>query len=199
MEKFSRQIDDVKKGTFPKRGMLTLLSNTPKVLQDIGLNNYPITMTQKHLDTIMNAEGKYKNANYHNLGEDIVKQLPEAISNPLDIVQSNTDKNSIVLTTYLADKNNNTVVASVKIDGKGFVNDIVIDTNVMTSAYGRKNYDKFMRDNINKGNLLYDVDQGIIKKLTGQGYDYLEQSTSKEVSPVQQLTGYTSSINNIIP
>ena len=199
IDNFSKQVDSVINGTFPKNDMLTLLSNTPKILQDIGLKNYPITMTQKHLDTIMNAEGKHKNANYHNLGENIVKQLPEAISNPLDIIQSNTDKKSIVLTTYLADKKNNTVIASIKIDGKGFVNDIVIDTNVMTSAYGRKNYDRFMQENIKKGNLLYDVDQGIIKKLTGQGYNYPGQSTSKEVSPVQQLTGYTSSINNIIP
>lgn len=199
IENFSKQVDNVKNGTFPKRDMLTLLSNTPKVLQDIGLSNYPITMTQRHLDTIMNADGKYKNANYHNLGEDIVKQLPKAIANPLDIVHSNTAKNSIVLTTYLADKNNNTVVASIKIDGKGFINDIVIDTNVMTSAYGRKNYDKFMQDNIKKGNLLYDVDQGIIKKLSEQGFNYLDDSTSKEASPVQQLTGYTSTINNIIP
>lgn len=184
VENFSNQIDSVINGTFPKGNMITLLSNTPKLLQDIGLSNYPITMTQRHLDTIMNKAGKYKNANYHNLGEEIVKQLPQAIANPLDVVQSNTDKNSIVITTYLADKENRTVIASIKMNGRGTIDDIRIDTNVMTSAYGRNNYDKFMKDNIQKGNLLYDVDQGVIKKLTGQGYNYLDASTS---------------INNIIP
>lgn len=184
IDNFSKQVDSVINGTFPKNDMLTLLSNTPKILQDIGLKNYPITMTQKHLDTIMNAEGKHKNANYHNLGEEIVKQLPEAIANPLDIVQSNTNKNSIVLTTYLADKNNNTIIASIKIDGKGTVNDVRIDTNVMTSAYGKDNYDRFMQKNIKQGNLLYDIDQGTIKKLSGLGSNYLDDSTY---------------INNIIP
>ena len=165
-ENFAKQIDQIKKGTFPKNDMIKL-GNTPQVLKDIGLQDLPITMTQKHLDTIMNESGKYKNANYHGLGEDIVKQLPEAINNPLDIVKSNTKDDSIVLTTYLADKQDRPVIASIKIDGKGTINDIRIDTNVMTSAYGRNNYDRFMQDNIKNGNLLYDIDQGIKKKVTG--------------------------------
>lgn len=163
---FSKQVDSVKNGTYPKNDMLTLLSQTPKPLLDIGLDNLPITMTQRHLEIIMNKTGKYKNANYHDLGEEVVKQLPEAINNPLDIVQSNTDSNSIVLTTYLEDKQDRTVIASIKIDGRGQINNIEIDTNVMTSAYGRSNYDKFMQDNIKNGNLLYDIDKGVIKKAT---------------------------------
>lgn len=165
-ENFSRQIDDVKNGTFPQKDMLTL-GKTPQALIDIGLPDLPITMTQRHLDTIMNESGKYKNANYHGLGEEIVKQLPEAINNPLDIVKSNTKDDSVVLTTYLADKQGRPVIASIKIDGTGRVNDIMIDTNVMTSAYGRNNYDKFMQDNIKNENLLYDIDRGVIKKVTG--------------------------------
>lgn len=191
-ENFAKQVDAVKNGSFPKKDMLTL-GKTPQVLKDIGLPDLPITITQKHLDTIMNETGKYKNANYHGLGEDIIKQLPEAINNPLDIVKSNTKDDSIVLTTYLADKQDRTVVASIKIDGKGIVNDIRIDTNVMTSAYGRNNYEKFMEQNIKNGNLLYDVDRGVIKKLTGQGYNYLDASTS--VDTVDNV----STLNNIIP
>ena len=145
--------------------MLTLLSHTPKPLIDIGLQDFPITMTQRHLDTIMNETGNDKNANYHGLGVDTVKQLPEAISNPLDIVKSNTKDDSIVLTTYLADNQDRTIIASIRIDGKGLVNQVLIDTNVMTSAYGRNNYDKFMQDNIKNGNLLYDIDRGVIKKV----------------------------------
>ena len=193
IENFSKQVDSVKNGTYPKNDMLTLLSKTPQPLLDIGLDNLPITMTQRHLDTIMNKNGKYKNANYHDLGEDIVKQLPEAINNPLDIVQSNTDSNSIVLTTYLADKQNRTVIASIKIDGKGQINNIEIDTNVMTSAYGRKNYDKFMQDNIRNGNLLYDIDRGVIKKAT------MARLQLPRHSSYVDAVDNASTINNIIP
>lgn len=192
-ENFAKQVDIAKKGMFPQRDMLTLLSETPQALKDIGLSDLPITMTQKHLKTIMNESGQYKNANYHNLGEDIVKQLPEAISNPLDIVKSNTKEDSIVLTTYLANKQDNTVIASIKIDGKGQVNDIELDTNVMTSAYGKDNYENFMSKNLKENNLLYDIDRGVIKKLTRLGSNYLDTPTN--VDTVENVSTTNNSIS----
>lgn len=192
IDNFSKQVDSVINGTFPKKDMLTVLSQTPQVLQDIGLDNLPITLTQRHLDTIMNETGKYKNANYHALGEEIVKKLPEAISKPLDVLKSNTDKNSIVLTTDLSDKQDRTVIIAIKINGIGKVNNIEIDSNVMASAYGRNNYDKFMKDNIKNGNLLYDIDQGVIKKVTGARLQ-LPRTSNSEVDST------STSINNIIP
>lgn len=162
---FSQQVDDYVNGTFPSRDMLTVLDHTPQVLQDIGLKDLPITLTQKHLQTIANKEGNYSNSNYHDLGIDVVKQIPEALNHPLNVLKSDTRNDSIVVVTELSDKNGNIVLASIKIDGKGYISDIYLDSNVMTSAYGKNNYDKFMKNNINKGNLLYDIDEGIIKKL----------------------------------
>ncbi len=192
-ENFAKQVDGITKGKLPKKNMLTLLSQTPQALQDIGLSNYPITMTSKHLDTIMNESGNIKGANYHNLGEDIIKQLPEAIANPLDIVKSNTKDDSVVLTTYLADKQDRTIIASIKINGTGLVNDIIIDTNVMTSAYGRNNYEKFMEDNIKNGNLLYDIDRGVIKRVDNPRLQ-LSSFTNSSVDTVDNV----STTNNII-
>ena len=175
---FSKQVDEVVNGTFPERDMLVVSQNTPQVLQNIGLNNLPITMTQKHLNTIMNSSGQYKDANYHDLGIDIVKQLPRTIADPLNVLKSNTKDDSIVVVTDLADNQERPIIASIKIDGKGTVQDVRIDTNVMTSAYGRNNYDQFMQDNIAKGNLLYDIDEGIIKRSDGKLQ--LQPTTSNE-------------------
>ena len=193
-ENFAKQVDGITKGKLPKKNMLTLLRQTPKALQDIGLPNYPITMTSKHLDTIMNESGNFKGSNYHNLGEDIVKQLPEAIANPLDIVKSNTKDDSVVLTTYLADKNDNTVVASIKIDGKGFVNDIIIDTNVMTSAYGKDNYESFMDRNLKEDNLLYDIDRGVIKRVVNPRLQ-LSSLNNSSVDTVDNVSTTNNSIS----
>ena len=44
----------------------------PRKLEEIGLEDLPITMTQKHLYTIANKSGKYKDVNYHNLGMDLI-------------------------------------------------------------------------------------------------------------------------------
>ncbi len=164
---FSKQVDEVVNGTFPERNMLTVSENTPQILQEIGFKNLPITLTQKHLETITQKNGKYGDANYHDLGIDLVKQLPNAIANPLNVLKSNTNDNSIVVITELADNQDRPVIASIKIDGTGRINDVFINSNVLTSAYGRNNYDKFMQDNISKGNLLYDIDEGIIKRVTG--------------------------------
>lgn len=195
---FSKQIDEVKNGAFPKNNTLVLLKNTPKVLKDIGLNDLPITMTQKHLETISQDKGKYKNANYHNLGIDVVKQLPEAIANPLNIYKSSTRDDSIVLVTHLSDKKGNIVLASIKVDGKGTINGIVVDANHMTSAYGKNNYDYNIDKKtgeykpgwaeLNKDNMIYDIDEGIIKKNISSMARF-------------QLPRYTTndSINNIIP
>ena len=195
---FAKQIDEVKNGVFPKNNTLVLLKNTPKVLKDIGLNDLPITMTQKHLETISQDKGRYKNANYHNLGIDVVKQLPEAIANPLNIYKSSTRDDSIVLVTHLSDKKGNIVLASIKVDGKGTINGIVVDANHMTSAYGKNNYDYNIDKKtgeykpgwaeLNKDNMIYDIDEGIIKKNISSMARF-------------QLPRYTTndSINNIIP
>ena len=163
---FSEQVDEVIEGKYPKRDMMVVSENTPKVLQEIGLNDLPITMTQKHLYTITNKDGKYKDVNYHDIDPEVIKQIPEALERPLNVLKSDTKEDSIVVVTELADKNGDIIVASIKIDGKGQINDIQIDSNVMTSAYGKSgNYDYFMKDNIKKGNLLYDIDEGVIKSI----------------------------------
>jgi hypothetical protein len=192
-ERFSQQVDALMNGTFDKQNMVTVLSETPNVLQQLGFNNLPITITPNKLERVINEKGK-QNREYHNLGIDVVKQLPDAITNPLDIIKSHN--NSVVLTTYLADKNENSVIVSIQLDGKGNINNIEIPTNVMTSAYGRNNYDNYMRKNIENGNLLYDIDRGIIKKeaLNTQGLQL-----SNDIKASENASSTTNvPINNII-
>ena len=141
------------------------------------LKDNPFTLIASKLDKIYNSSGKQK-GNYHGLQE-MVKQLPEALENLLNIVQSTTDDNSIVVITHLSDQNDNIVIASVKIDGTGQVEienvNKNIDSNVLTSIYGRENYDyqlkpradgKFtgwMEENAKNDRIIYDIDGGIKK------------------------------------
>ena len=162
---FSLQIDGVVDGSYPKRDMVTVLNYTPKLLNDIGLPNLPIVITQKHIYTIINNDGKYKNVNYHGLGIDIIKQIPGCIKKPLYVLKSRTRDDSILIITKLRDNYSRPVVASIRINGKGQIKNIQFKSNVMTSVYGRNNYNKFLMDNVMLGNLLYDHNIGIIKKL----------------------------------
>lgn len=150
---FSKHINEVLNGNYPKNDMLIVRENTPKILQDLGLKNLPMAMTQKHLNTITNKEGKYSGANYHNLGLDIVRKLPEALINPSIVIKSVTKSNSIVIVTDLYDKNNNIIIISIAINGTGVINSTKFECNVITSAYGKINYQMWIQKN--KENVIY--------------------------------------------
>ena len=162
---FSLQIDNVIAGKYPKRDSVVVLNRIPDVLHNIGLPDLPITITQKHIYTIVNDYGKYKNVNYHGLGEDLIKQLPNCIKKPLYVFKSQTKSDSIVVVTSLRDKQNRPIIVSIKISGSCRIKNIRIGANVLTGAYGRNNYNDFIKNNILLDKLLYDYKNGIIKKL----------------------------------
>jgi hypothetical protein len=187
---FSKQVDEVVNGNFNKDNQLTILYETPKLLQDLGFKNLPITVTNKKLDRIMNENGS-QNGEYHNLGIDLVKKLPKAINNPLDIIKSHN--NNYVLTTDLSDKQDRSVIVSIKFDGKGNIDNINQVLNVMTSAYGRNNYENYMKNNAD--NIIWDIDRGFINNK--------KTSNPKGLQLSDRVTGRTEnssfSNNNINP
>ncbi len=79
-QQFSKDIDAVLAGTY-KDSHVTLLDNTPQILQDIGLVDKPMLITAKHIYTCVNENGKYsgKDINYHGLGADFIKQVPQLL------------------------------------------------------------------------------------------------------------------------
>lgn len=158
---FNKNVDDFVKGIFNKNNHITVLNESPSILQKLGAKNLPITVTPNKLERIIYETGK-QNKTYHGLGAELTKQIPQALQNPLNILKSHD--NSYVFITELAGKQGRPVIASIKIDGEGKINDIDIKSNVMASVYGRNNYDTYMKDNINKGNMVYDIDEGIIKE-----------------------------------
>ena len=182
--KFSKQVDDLRKNNFNRQSELVVLQNTPQILLDLGLDNYPITIKPSKLETIYNDTAKRKKDHPHDLGE-LVKEIPEALKRPLNVVESVTRPGSIVVVTDLADKNGDIVVVSINPNDKGQleIDDITTnkDVNKLTSAYGKREYDYivnkktgqyedgWMELNRRNDKILYDIDEGIIKKrINGQ-------------------------------
>ena len=160
---FSEQIDKYMSGKLPS-GDFLYLGKTPSILQKVGLPNNEIILKQGKLNDIM-KESKNDTDNLHGISIDNIKKIPEAISNPLNILQSSSDKNSIVVITDLADKYERPIIVSVEMNYDGQIGKIKFVSNRVTSAYGKRDYDRFMNEEIGKGNLLYDIDEGIIKEL----------------------------------
>lgn len=177
---FSDQVDQWKQGNIKQNEHLVVLKEMPELYRQLGLENQPMTLISSKLDRVYNKNGK-QSGRYHGLGE-LVKQLPEAIDKPLNIIESKDD--SIVAITDLSDDDGNIVIASIKINGNGQIeiDDVSknIPAHVLTSSYGRENYDYqlkphngdytgWMEENKRNGRIIYDIDEGIKKqRVNGQ-------------------------------
>ena len=150
---FAEQVDDVLDGADTNSTHL-YVCETPEILRQAGLPDLPVLMTAKHLKSITNKEGKSK-GNYHDLGRDLVKRLPELLARPAMIMDSNSRPDSVVVVTTAVDKENRPVIAAIKMDGNGYINDVQISANVMTSSYGKDNFQNFLETALQENRLLY--------------------------------------------
>ena len=131
---FSDQVDDWIAGKFPKKDTL-VVGPTPQVFLDIGFNKLPVTINQTHVDYAVSGT---KNAD-HYMGANMLKQLPNALEHPVAVIASETASGTSVVALLPFTVNGKTVVAPVYVDGFGIQNSLVIDSNAVTSIYGRKN------------------------------------------------------------
>ena len=181
---FAKQVENI--NNIKENDSIKVLSNTPKVYIDLGIKDLPMTITKNH--TLWAMEKQSNNTHRHGIEKEIIKKIPEAIQNPLNIVESGSRNDSIVAITELSDSKGNLIIVPIKVSGRATVNEIQIDANVLTSIYGKdKNYDGWMKNNQEKGRILYDIDEGIIKKYRSS------------IPRLQLSNKTTSTINNIIP
>ncbi len=127
--------------------------DTPQILLDIGCEQLPMMYTQSHLKKVIQP----KDLKEHTHGLDIeqIKNLPSFIESPAMIFDSTSRKDSILLILSQLDKENCPLIVSVKPNGNGKYNLDVVDSNFITSVYGRENFSKFFARNIELNNVLY--------------------------------------------
>lgn len=157
---FSHSIDLFMDGKL-KGGNVKVMT-TPLVMKLVGAEILPIETSTTVLSKILH--GKHSNE----LDENIVKQIPRALTDPVAVFQSKTKKGRLVVALELKDKNKSPIVVPFALD----ISSNPVDTsngyymNFITSAYG-KDYKgrpniKWFYDEINAGRMCY----GNKKKLT---------------------------------
>ena len=149
---FAEQVDDVLSGQTPFYSALKVC-DTPDILLDIGCRQLPMLYTQKHLKNAIKEKDRREHT--HGLSVEQIKRLPELIENPLMIMDSVSNNNSIVIVTTETDADNLPVMVSVKPNGKGKYELEELDSNFITSVYGRNNFDKFFERTVKADCLLY--------------------------------------------
>lgn len=150
---FAEQVDDVLNGADTTSTHLQVRETTPQIFLDIGLENKPMLITSTHTKTAVNK--KVPNKNIHALSRETLKKLPELLENPA-IVMDSTKEGSIVAFVNAVDEDNNPVLCAIKINGYGFYNNIRIDSNIVTSVYGKDaNPIGFIEKAVDENRVLY--------------------------------------------
>jgi hypothetical protein len=147
-QSFAKQLDDWANGKLRSDVALNVC-NTPEVLIQLGVKRLPIEISQRVVAKIVNPEGI--NGGKHDLGLELLKQLPEQLGNPVMVFKSSTVKNSIVILTELNDSHGRSVIAAIHMDvghGRHMV-------NAIASMYGRNNEINFVRDQLKNDRVLY--------------------------------------------
>ena len=153
---FSEQVEDYKNGVFPQNDTF-LVGGTPDVFIKIGFNALPMTINRKHVDYAL----KNTRDADHFVGEANIKKLPEMVKKPVAVFVSKTQRATSVVALLPFETNGKQTVAPVMIDGFGVNNGIVIDSNAMTSLFGKTNavtkllYDAVQDEMTGKFSLLY--------------------------------------------
>ena len=131
------------------------LGMTPPIYQEIGFERLPMMATALHIKSAMLEVSENPNIHPHNISEETLKQIPEAIKKPIAILQSATIPEDIVSIVSLKDKKGQPILIPFSADKKGFFNGFKIDINLAKSIYGRSNFRNFLETNIKEKRLLY--------------------------------------------
>lgn len=152
-EDLDKNVDKVLKNNY-KKLYIELLKETPIVFRQLGIDNKPMLITEKHTYLAIRPSGKYKGKNdhYHNLGKDLFMQIPKLIENPKMVLQKNNQ--NIIAVLSAKDKKNNPIIIPIVL--KGYSGDKnYIEPHIITSIYGRKNYTNWLNEQLKNSKIIY--------------------------------------------
>ena len=149
---FAEQVDEVLDGRMPFYSALKV-SDTPEILLSVGCKQLPMLYTQKHLKDAIKP--KNKKGHTHGLDVEQIKRLDQLIASPLMVMDSLTKNNSILVVTSEIDSDGLPIMVSVTPNGKGRYELEEVDSNFITSVYGRNNFPEFFKRVVESDNLLY--------------------------------------------
>lgn len=141
---FAEQVDEALSGKIPFYSALKVC-NTPEILVDIGCKQLPMLYTQKHLRDALHEKSS-KNPHWHGLTIEQVKNLPVFLQEPVIVFDSLTRDDSVMMILSETDNDNLPLVVSVKPNGQGRYNLEQIDSNFITSIYGKDNFSRYIEN-----------------------------------------------------
>ena len=156
------EINKCLKGKLNPRESLMICKHTPKILQKLGLPDYPILFSQSHVRNCLHKKGR--RSNWHGLKIKDLLALPKQLSNPAIVYDSLSSEESIVVATGTVDCDCLPIIASIRLNGKGQYQFEKINSNYLTSVYGHEHFENIISRCIRENVLLY-VDKNKTQEL----------------------------------
>ena len=160
MERFRTVIDGVFTGALPT-GSDIVVGNTPYILQQYGAPDLKLRISQNTVRKIVYPAGYM--GGKHNLGMSAMKQLPYQIADPVAILKSKSQPNSMVLLTEWKTQDGQDVIVPIHLNKQGAVE----VGNAVASAYGTSHIDTILGEN--DGNVIYTKNSENIRQLLSNG------------------------------
>ena len=180
------------------------LGKTPEILKKYGMIEgemlmpqgvvpkvaYPAEYRQALAKGTGMSENQIKKIQGHDLGFEVIRQIPEKMRNPMAILKSNTQEGSIVVLTDMVDKYNQPIIVPIKVakDGTTEIG------NVVPSMYGRKGYRSFMEEQEKKGNILFMDKERIRNSSLNSGVQFPE-SFNADADPMLRIAQRKGIVN----
>lgn len=152
-ERLSQEIDNTLNHKLSIADSVMLLKHTPHVLQQLGLKDYPILMSQNHVRNCLHEKGK--NPHWHGLDKSNLMALIDQLQAPALVMDSLSDDYSIIAVTSTVDKDNLPIIATLRCYGEGQYELATLQSNYLTSVYGKDRFDDFLDKHVQAHALLY--------------------------------------------
>lgn len=158
---FMQQVNEVMHGT--NKGEVLEVGNTPDILKRFGASDRIMTMNPTTVRKIAYPDGYM--GGKHNLGFYALEHLSDQLENPVAVLKSATQRDSLVVFTEFLDAQGNPVMVPIHLDKAGRIG----ISNEVASMYGRGNFNKFIEEQRKLGNILFEDEKRTLQQLPVEG------------------------------
>lgn len=159
--RFMQQVNEVMHGS--NKGEVLEVGNTPDILKRFGASDRIMTMNPTTVRKIAYPDGYM--GGKHNLGFYALEHLSDQLENPVAVLKSATQRDSLVVFTEFLDAQGNPVMVPIHLDKAGRIG----ISNEVASMYGRGNFNKFIEEQRKLGNILFEDEKRTLQQLPVEG------------------------------
>lgn len=151
--RFGDEVDLATCGAYEPHNLLKIC-DTPQILLDAGFEQKPMLYTQKHLHQALRPKHA-DDPHRHGLSIEQVKRIPELFETPVILADNPSREDTILMVLCAVDNDKLPLIASIKPDGKGNYELQEIETNMVLTVFGKKNFARYFELALTPDMLLY--------------------------------------------